>query len=80
VVLDPFAGIGTVGEAACNLNRRFMLFEVNTAYVETMKKNMLKWPNQETSNVNWINCSPPRERQENLKFQKPPKGKNKRHG
>jgi len=33
VVLDPFAGIGTVGEAACNLNRRFMLFEVNTAYV-----------------------------------------------
>jgi len=58
VVLDPFAGIGTVGEAACNLNRRFMLFEINTAYVETMKKNMLKWPNQEASNINWINCSP----------------------
>ncbi|MDD9826878.1 MAG: site-specific DNA-methyltransferase [Deltaproteobacteria bacterium] len=58
VVLDPFAGIGTVGEAACNLNRRFMLFEVNTAYVETMKKNMAKWPNQEVCNVNWINCSP----------------------
>lgn len=58
VVLDPFAGIGTVGEAACNLNRRFMLFEINTTYVETMKRNMAKWPNQEASNINWINCSP----------------------
>ena len=33
VILDPFAGIGTVGQAASKLNRRFVLFEINEDYV-----------------------------------------------
>jgi DNA modification methylase len=33
VVLDPFAGVGTLGEAAIRLNRRFVLFENNPDYV-----------------------------------------------
>ena len=34
VVLDPFAGIGTVGTAALNLGRRFCLIEREAKYVE----------------------------------------------
>jgi DNA modification methylase len=37
VVLDPFAGIGTVGQAAAEANRRFVLSEVNEQYVEEIR-------------------------------------------
>ena len=42
VVLDPFAGIGTVGEAAVKLARRFVLFEVNNEYVREIRQNVEK--------------------------------------
>ncbi len=59
VVLDPFAGIGTVGEAACRLDRRFVLFEVNEKYVNTIKSNVENWlPKKGAEDVNWINCEP----------------------
>ncbi|MFM7793143.1 MAG: DNA-methyltransferase, partial [Microcystis panniformis] len=38
VVLDPFAGSGTVGLAAASLDRRFVLFESNSHYIELIRK------------------------------------------
>lgn len=55
VVLDPFAGIGTVGKACSNLKRRFVLFEINQEYIEHIKKNIDKWHNIDVSSINWIN-------------------------
>ena len=37
VVLDPFAGIGTVGRVASRLERRFLLIDSDPEYVEIMK-------------------------------------------
>ncbi|MBN1330780.1 MAG: site-specific DNA-methyltransferase [Candidatus Heimdallarchaeota archaeon] len=58
VVLDPFAGIGTVGEAACLLSRRFVLFEINEEYVRVIKQNIESWLKNKVEDVNWINCDP----------------------
>jgi DNA modification methylase len=38
IVLDPFAGSGTVGLVANNLNRHAILFELNPAYIEIAKR------------------------------------------
>lgn len=38
VVLDPFAGIGTVGEAAARLGRRFVLAEIDSDYVDVIRE------------------------------------------
>jgi DNA modification methylase len=40
VVLDPFAGVGTVGVAAAALRRRFVLSEVDPGYVATMRREL----------------------------------------
>ena len=56
VVLDPFAGIGTVGEAAIKLARRFVLFEINEDYVREIRNNVNSWLKEKTEGVNWINC------------------------
>ena len=37
-VLDPFAGSGTVGQVAIQMNRRFILIENRPDYFETMRK------------------------------------------
>lgn len=58
VVLDPFAGTGTVGAVASGLKRRFVLFEINPEYVEVIKQNCEKWLKSKVSEVNWINCEP----------------------
>lgn len=58
VILDPFAGIGTVGEAAAKLNRRFALFEINEDYIDEIKRNIESWLQQKVEDVNWINCEP----------------------
>jgi len=42
LVLDPFAGIGTVGEAAHELNRRFLLIDNEPKYFDYMKQNKKK--------------------------------------
>jgi DNA modification methylase len=44
VVLDPFAGIGTVGCAAIKLGRRFVLIEQNPEYVEAIRELSRAWP------------------------------------
>lgn len=38
IVLDPFAGSGTVGKVATELGRNFILFELNSEYIKIAKK------------------------------------------
>lgn len=40
VILDPFAGSGTVGKVAKQLNRNYILIEKEPAYVEIIKKRL----------------------------------------
>ncbi len=56
VILDPFAGIGTVGEAACKTGRRFVLFEINPEYLSAMKDALNSWPHLDIATINWIHC------------------------
>jgi len=56
VVLDPFAGIGTVGKAAVKLGRRFVLIEHDAGYVDTIRAEAKTWLGQEAENVLTINC------------------------
>ena len=59
VVLDPFAGIGTVGEAACKTGRRFVLFEINPEYMTVIKESMDSWSTtMDIAEINWIHCDP----------------------
>jgi DNA modification methylase len=43
VVMDPFAGSGTVGAAAAQLDRRFVLFEINPDYIPLIQESTQKW-------------------------------------
>ena len=58
VVLDPFAGSGTLGRVAHKLNRRFVLSELDPDYVDVIKKNLIKVMGNESTDVMCINCSP----------------------
>lgn len=58
VVLDPFAGSGTVGAAAAKLERRFVLFEINPDYVALIRQAVPHWPNVSLSAMMWLNCEP----------------------
>lgn len=58
VVLDPFAGIGTVGKAAVKLNRRFVLLEQNPKYVSIIREEVKSWLGKEAKQVHTINCPP----------------------
>ena len=62
VVLDPFAGIGTVGEAAVKMDRRFVLFEMNPEYINEIKSKSIKWKCKPKL-INWINTTPPEKTQ-----------------
>ncbi len=42
LVFDPFAGRGTLGKAAMNLNRHFFLTEINETYVNRIKEELTK--------------------------------------
>jgi len=42
LIFDPFAGSGTLGRAAANLNRNFFLTEKEAKYVERMKEDLVK--------------------------------------
>lgn len=68
VVLDPFAGSGTVGDAAAELSRRFVLFDNNINYIELIKNAIPRWKHVKMDNVMWINCEPvkPIHKQTNL--------------
>lgn len=57
VVMDPFAGSGTVGAAAIKLDRRFVLYDANLEYVQMMCDNAKKWLGKKFGEVLRINCS-----------------------
>jgi DNA modification methylase len=59
VVLDPFAGVGTVGEAAVKLKRRFVLFEMNIEYINEIKEKAMNWPSVKKNAINWIDTPMP---------------------
>ena len=40
LVFDPFAGSGTFGKSALNLNRYFFLTEMKSEYIERIKENI----------------------------------------
>ena len=69
VVLDPFGGIGTVGEVAARLDRRFVLFEINEDYVCEIKNRIEGWLKNGVGDVNWINCDPVRPLNQYLEYQ-----------
>jgi len=58
VVLDPFAGIGTVGSAASKLGRRFVLIERNPDYVNIIRQEAKIWLGPEAKHVLTLNCAP----------------------
>lgn len=58
IVLDPFAGSGTVGAAAADMGRRFVLFDNNPVYIEMMQQAATTWKNVKLSSMMWINCQP----------------------
>lgn len=43
IVLDPFAGVGTVGRAAIAEERGFLLMDVNAKYVSIMRRELQGW-------------------------------------
>lgn len=58
VVMDPFAGIGTVGKAAAKLGRRFVLIDFNKDYIDFMRNEVKKWLGKEAKEVLCVNCDP----------------------
>lgn len=56
VVLDPFAGIGTVGQVAIKLGRRFVLIENEKKYIDVIRKETKQWLGKSVSDVLYINC------------------------
>jgi len=58
VILDPFAGIGTVGKAAIRLGRRFVLIEQNPAYIDIIRSEAKAWMGPEARTVFTMNCPP----------------------
>ena len=56
VVLDPYAGVGTVGCAAVKLTRRFVLGEANPRYVDEIRKNARHWLGKSVEDVLCVQC------------------------
>lgn len=56
VVLDPFAGIGTVGRVAGKLGRRFVLFEINKEYIDEICRSVPDWLGKGAADVVYVNC------------------------
>jgi DNA modification methylase len=59
VILDPFAGTGTVGRAAVVLSRRFVLIENEPKYIAIIRKEMPEWLGAEAKNVLFVGSQPP---------------------
>ncbi len=58
VVLDPFAGIGTVGKAAAKLDRRFVLIEQDPDYVNIIRSETKLWLGKDAQHILTLNCPP----------------------
>ena len=57
VVLDPFAGIGTVGESCAAAGRRFVLAEVSPEYVAGIKRRAVQWLGRDAETVECVHTS-----------------------
>ncbi len=58
IVLDPFAGSGTVGLAAVKQKRRFVLIDKEPKYVNLMQERAKNWLGKEAADVLCLNCPP----------------------
>jgi len=58
VVLDPFAGIGTVGKAAVRLGRRFVLIEQEETYINIIRDEAKSWLGRDARSILTLNCAP----------------------
>ncbi|MBX3000187.1 MAG: site-specific DNA-methyltransferase [Caldilineaceae bacterium] len=58
VVLDPFAGSGTVGLAAAKARRRFVLIDNEPRYVNLMRERAKQWLGKDAADVLCLNCAP----------------------
>lgn len=58
VVMDPFAGLGTVGEASIKTGRRFVLLDNDKGYVNIIRQRMEKLLANEAESIVCINCPP----------------------
>lgn len=58
VVLDPFAGIGTVGKAAAILERRFALIEQDPKYVTIIRNEAKRWLGHDARHILTLHCTP----------------------
>lgn len=58
VVLDPFAGIGTVGRAAAKLGRRFVLIEQEPKYLEIIRQETKSWLGKDARHILALHCLP----------------------
>jgi DNA modification methylase len=56
VVLDPFAGSGTVGAAAIKHGRRFVLYDNNSDYIQMMINDAQRWLDSKFKDVLLLNC------------------------
>lgn len=57
VVLDPFAGIGTVGESCVANGRRFVLAEMAPTYMEIIRRNAIRWLGKDADHVHCVNAA-----------------------
>jgi DNA modification methylase len=53
--MDPFAGSGTVGQAAARLGRRFVLYDINPDYVALMQRAAQNWLGQSAEDILCLN-------------------------
>lgn len=58
VVLDPFAGSGTVGLAATKAKRRFVLIDQEPKYINLIRERAKLWLGKEAADVLCLNCAP----------------------
>jgi DNA modification methylase len=58
VVMDPFAGTGTVGEAAIKNGRRFVLIDNDKDYIEVIQDRLAKLMGFDSEKVICLNCKP----------------------
>ncbi len=68
VIMDPFAGSGTVGDAARLLDRRFILYENDPKFIDLMKREVHNWKNVDINSMLWINCEPPNSQNKQLRI------------
>ncbi|MFM7713447.1 MAG: site-specific DNA-methyltransferase, partial [Microcystis sp.] len=47
---------GTVGLAAASLDRRFVLFESNSHYIELIRKLITEGSKTDLDSIIWLNC------------------------